>query len=459
MILFHKGGKMILTQNSGMIMGPISKLLGFIFNAIYNLFFGMGVESIALSIVVFTIIVRLLMFPLNIKQTRSSKIQQYLKPEFNKINKKYKGKKDQESMLAQQKETRELQEKYGIKMTQGCLTSILQFPIFIGLYNVIQNIPAYVPKVRALYEPIATAIYNSDKAYPILEAFVKDNKISRLSSKLAEFTSATSVTSEEGVKTFNSIIDILYRCNDDLFAKLGEVFSANPEVASAIAQNQADISRVNHFLFGINLTEAPGFKLSPALLIPILSFVCQLLAMLVTPMNETGDPQQDAQMKSMRRSMYFMPLMSFAVTVSAPAGLGIYWAMSAFISFLITVLQNVYYNHVDMEKLVEKAQEKAAKNIEKRKASGKKSLMEKFQEAAMGADPSEEESKSTNKNLNKYSNMNLRNFDSEADDVDDSDSADTESSNDTDSSKSKPKKGSLADRANAVKRFNDTGVN
>ena len=75
---------MILTQNSGIIMGPITKLLGFIFNAIYNLFNGMGVESIALSIVVFTIIIRLILFPFSLKTTKSSKIQQYLKPEFNK---------------------------------------------------------------------------------------------------------------------------------------------------------------------------------------------------------------------------------------------------------------------------------------------------------------------------------------------------------------------------------------
>lgn len=462
MILFREGGKMILTQNSGMIMGPITKLLGFIFNAIYNLFYGMGVESIALSIVVFTIIVRLLLFPFNIKQTRSSKIQQYLKDDFQKITKKYKGKKDQESMFAQQKETRELQEKYGIKMTQGCLTSLIQFPVFIGLYNVIQNIPAYVPKVKALYEPIATAIYNSDKAYTVLQKFVEECKPPRFAVKqLVEFTSSTNISSDEGVKALNSIIDMLYKCNNDLFAKLGEVFSSNPQVAEVISQNQDAISRVNHFIFGINLTEAPGFKLTPALLIPILSFVCQLLAMIVTPTNETGDPQQDAQMKSMRRSMYFMPLMSFAVTVSAPAGLGIYWAVSAFISFLITVLTNVYYDHVDMEKIVEKAQIKAAKNIEKRKASGKKTFMEKFQEAAMGADPSAEDSSSTNKNLSKYSNMNLRNFDNEADDsADSSDSSDSDADNSNATvSSSRPKKGSLADRANAVKRFNDTGVN
>ena len=100
---------MILTQNTGIIMGPVTWLLGQIFNAIYIFFNGMGVESIALSIVIFTVIMRLILFPLNLKSTKSSKIQQYLRPEFNKITKKYKGKKDQESMLAQQRETKELQ--------------------------------------------------------------------------------------------------------------------------------------------------------------------------------------------------------------------------------------------------------------------------------------------------------------------------------------------------------------
>ena len=173
---------MILTQNTGIIMGPVTWLLGQIFNAIYIFFNGMGVESIALSIVIFTVIMRLILFPLNLKSTKSSKIQQYLRPEFNKITKKYKGKKDQESMLAQQRETKELQEKYGIKMSQGCLTSLLQFPIFIGLYNVIQNIPSYVPKIHALYEPIADAVSKTNGAYDILTEFVADksNNITRV---------------------------------------------------------------------------------------------------------------------------------------------------------------------------------------------------------------------------------------------------------------------------------------
>ena len=434
---------MILTQNSGIIMGPVTKLLGLVFNLIYSFFYNyMGVESIALSVVIFTIFVRLILFPFNLKTSKSSKIQQYLRPEFNKITKKYKGKKDNESMLAQQRETRELQEKYGIKMTQGCLISIVQFPVFIGLYNVIQNIPAYVDKIRSLYEPIAVAIYKSENSYSVMKSFVEDNKIQRISSKLAEYTSSTDISSTEGVNAINGIIDILNKCNSSLFDKLSDLFSQYPDVGTAITANHAAIQKTNEFIFGINLAEAPGFKLSPAIIIPIASFLCQLLAMLVTPMSETGDPQQDSQMKSMRRTMYFMPVMSFIVTISAPAGLGIYWATSAFISFLITFLTNFYYDHADMEKIVAKQMEKAAKNSEKRKASGKKSLSEKLMEAASGQVSSQNEdgSVSKNKSMNTYSSMNLKNYDSQPE------------------KNSSPKKGSLADKANAVKRFNDTGV-
>ena len=79
---------MILTKATGIIQGPISALMGWIFDLIYNLFYGFNIYSIGFSIIVFTIIIRLLLFPLNVKMTRSSKIQQYLQPEFNKITKK-----------------------------------------------------------------------------------------------------------------------------------------------------------------------------------------------------------------------------------------------------------------------------------------------------------------------------------------------------------------------------------
>ena len=431
---------MILTQATGIIMGPITWLLGTIFNAIYNLFFAMGVESIALSIVLFTIFVRLILFPFNLKTTKSSKIQQHLRPEFNKITKKYKGKRDQQSMIAQQRETRELQEKYGIKMSQGCLTALIQLPVFIGLYNVIQNVPAYVFRVRELFKPIAIAIFNSANSSSVISQFATEQKL-RLTTKAVEFASATSATSGTGKAGLNYIIDVLYKCNTDQLTKLGEKFSSNPQVANLISEKSQSISNVNHFFFGINLSEAPGLKLSIALIIPIVAFLCQFLAMKVTPMQETGDPQQDAQMRTMRKTMYIMPIFSFFITAISPAGLGIYWATSAFVSFLITVLTNVYYDHADMDAIIEKQQAKAAVKIAKRKAKGKVSLTERLYGAgAEGDSGSGSSNVSNNRGLNKYGNMNLRNYEPEA------------------TEERKPKKGSLADKANAVKRFNDTGV-
>ena len=431
---------MILTQATGIIMGPITWLLGTIFNAIYNLFFAMGVESIALSIVLFTIFVRLILFPFNLKTTKSSKIQQHLRPEFNKITKKYKGKRDQQSMIAQQRETRELQEKYGIKMSQGCLTALIQLPVFIGLYNVIQNVPAYVFRVRELFKPIAVAIFNSANSSSVISQFATEQKL-RLTTKAVEFASATSATSGTGKAGLNYIIDVLYKCNTDQLTKLGEKFSSNPEVANLISEKSQSISNVNHFFFGINLSEAPGLKLSIALIIPIVAFLCQFLAMKVTPMQETGDPQQDAQMRTMRKTMYIMPIFSFFITAISPAGLGIYWATSAFVSFLITVLTNIYYDHADMDAIIEKQQAKAAVKIAKRKAKGKVSLTERLYGAgAEGDSGSGSSNVSNNRGLNKYGNMNLRNYEPEA------------------TEERKPKKGSLADKANAVKRFNDTGV-
>ena len=140
---------MILTKSSGTILGPLSWLLGHILNAIYNVFYSINIHSIGFSIIVFTIIVRLMLFPTNLKTTRSSKIQEYIRPEMNKIQKKYRGKKDQESLINQQREIRELQSKYGIKMSAGCLTALVQLPIFFdSVYNIGYSIKSFLQLIK-----------------------------------------------------------------------------------------------------------------------------------------------------------------------------------------------------------------------------------------------------------------------------------------------------------------------
>lgn len=97
-----------------------------------------------------------------------------IQPEINKATKKYRGKTDQQSMMEVQRITKEIQSKYGVSMTSGCLTSLIQLPIFLALYRVIQNIPAYVPKVYDMYKPIAVAIQNNTKAQEALTTVTAD---------------------------------------------------------------------------------------------------------------------------------------------------------------------------------------------------------------------------------------------------------------------------------------------
>ena len=84
---------MFLTQSGGFIMKPISKLLGVILSLLYDGLNSLGIINIGLAIILFTLIIRLLLLPLMIKQNRASKIMNYIQPEINKVTKKYKGKK------------------------------------------------------------------------------------------------------------------------------------------------------------------------------------------------------------------------------------------------------------------------------------------------------------------------------------------------------------------------------
>lgn len=413
---------MFLTQESGLIMGPISKLLGLVINWLYNLFSNMGIVSIGFTIIMFTVLIRLILFPSMFSQNKSSKVMNYIQPEINKINKKYRNKKDQESLMKQQQEVREIQEKYGANMTGGCLTSLIQLPIFFAVYNVIQNIPAYVTKIKDLYIPIARAIQNDSVAFD----------------KLVEYKGTVNTLSviEMNNSNTNTIIDVLAQFSANSWNDFKEILGNSGAVVDAINNNIGEIQDIYSFVGGINLMTAPGFKFTLALLIPICSLVFQYLSMHATPTQSTGDPTQDATMKSMKTMMNVMPLMSFFVTVNVPAGVGLYWATGSLVSFITSKSIHLYFKHADMEKIVEKSKEKAAKKIAKRKAKGKKTFMEKMQEAAYGQQQEETAHK------NAVSSASLKNYSS--------------ATMKAQSGNVKYREGSLAAKANALQRFNES---
>ena len=154
----------LLTQNETFIIGWVAKLLGFIMNGIFYLLDLIGIPNIGLAIILFTIVVNLLMLPLNIRQQKFSKLSAKINPELQAIQAKYKGRQDQESMMAMQQERQALYARYGISPTGSCVQLLIQMPILLSLYRVIYSMPAYVTKIGNTFRVLADKIISVDNA-------------------------------------------------------------------------------------------------------------------------------------------------------------------------------------------------------------------------------------------------------------------------------------------------------
>lgn len=128
-----------------------------IFKVLDNFF---EIENIGLCIIIFTVIVYLLMTPLQIKQQKFSKMSAVMNPELQAIQKKYKDKRDQVSIQKMQEETSMVYQKYGVSPTGSCLQLLIQMPILLSLYQVIYRIPAYVGSARAVFTDVVNKIVN-----------------------------------------------------------------------------------------------------------------------------------------------------------------------------------------------------------------------------------------------------------------------------------------------------------
>ena len=141
----------LLTAANWPIIGEIAWVLGKVMNLIYNTLDNMLPSDhglIGWSIIIYTIIVYTLMLPLTVKQQRTSKMTALMNPELQAIQKKYKNKKDQASMLKQQEEMQQVYDKYGTSMMGGCLPMLIQMPLLFALYPVIYDMERYVPSIK-----------------------------------------------------------------------------------------------------------------------------------------------------------------------------------------------------------------------------------------------------------------------------------------------------------------------
>ncbi|MBR2711066.1 MAG: YidC/Oxa1 family membrane protein insertase [Bacilli bacterium] len=100
------------------------------------------VKSYAISLIILTLIIRLLIFPLTLNMAKQSEIMKEMQPKMQKIQKKYAGKEDQESMMKMQQETMMLYKEFHVNPALGCIFSFLQLPLLLGFFEAVQRTPA-----------------------------------------------------------------------------------------------------------------------------------------------------------------------------------------------------------------------------------------------------------------------------------------------------------------------------
>ena len=367
----------LLTAYPGSILGPIAKLLGILMDWIYSgisNITGGRVESVVLSIVIITIIIYMCLLPLTIKQQKFSKLSQKMQPEMQAIQAKYKNKKDQASMMAMQEETQLLYQKYGISPMGSCVQMLIQMPILFALYRVFYNIPAYLSGVKSSFTGLVDSIQQTSGYQNTLVSLMEKYNVVT-SSGLNASNAASKLADASGDTLSNYIIDILYKLPSKGWDALidGKFFDG---IQSAVEKTHDALLHFNYFL-GLNISDTPWYIIKSnftdkpdkwllfvilALLIPVLSYLTQMLNIKLMPQATNGNDQVANQMKMMN---LMMPLMSLFICFTVPVGLGIYWICSALVRGIQQFFVNRHIENLDLEAVMAKNEEKAKKKREK----------------------------------------------------------------------------------------------
>ena len=253
----------------GGIFDIINVPLGYLFKGIY---FIVG-NNYGWALVLFTIVTKLLLTPLMVKQQKSTMKMQKVQPKLSELQKKYQYDKDKLNQ-----ETLKLYKENDISPMGGCLPLLIQFPVLISLYSIIRS--------------------------PLTYIFQLGPKLTELETALNALGAEVTVKDEIGM------------------AAVLEKYS------SKLTGDLANLPTVNFDFFGLDLSQVPGF-VWPLVMIPIVAGVTTWMLSWIT--QKTTGLQQGADSASggsMKMMNYMFPVMTFMFSVSLPAGLGFYWIMS-----------------------------------------------------------------------------------------------------------------------------------
>ena len=167
--LARAGGGMVASE-PGFIVGPIARFFGFFFDLCFRLVYAVTTtNALGLSIILLTTLVFLALLPITLKSHKSMMKTQALAPEVAAIRKKYGDTKDTEKVRKMNMEIQALYAKNNASMMGGCLPLLLQMPLFVGIFFIMNNSFLYIDRLGELYTEMAVMIQSVPHVMETLE--------------------------------------------------------------------------------------------------------------------------------------------------------------------------------------------------------------------------------------------------------------------------------------------------
>ncbi len=315
-----------------------------------------------LALLAFTLVMKIVLFPLAIKQQKNSVRQARLRPKEEAIRAKYAGRTDKPTQQKMQQEIMEMYQKEKFSPFSGCMPLLLQLPLLLILYSIVRLPLQYT----ARYEP--SEIENLEKAYVLHEYYEKQNGGSDEGYTLAAGENGAFVltgfadgsTHTVTVTAANSVYTITDNAVEENEGKSqarleqsklvtplrerAEEYAAWYDIVSGTAGSGEALSlatRPPQFsLFGgaIDLGDQPSFSpITWLISIPVLVFVTSLGGQFITK-KFTYQPGAQENQSSMRLMTFIMPLFSVYISFLVPAALAVYWILQNLVSPLQQIL-------------------------------------------------------------------------------------------------------------------------
>lgn len=328
-------------------------------------FFG-NFGGYALALLLYALIFKVVFLPFSIKQQKNQIAMAKLAPKIELIKAKYRGRTDQPTMQKQQQEIMELQQKEGYSPLSGCLPLLIQLPLIMLLYTVINNPLSYIAKTTDDFQ-------DADKSTVILEVY-KGITVDEEIDKLESLQKGSEIKVINAINKFVNNYDERFGTSTD-FAKDMLVKEKRIEYIESMGLDYETIP--NFYIGKINLAETPSLKnLSVLCLIPFVAAAAQWVTMWLTrKFNGNNQMQmQDAQTQASMKIMdYMFPAMTLFMAFNFSAMLGLYWIYQTSLGLLQSFIlskamplpkysEEELKNMRKAQKEAEKAQREAAKS-------------------------------------------------------------------------------------------------